>query len=127
MSGLVSLIIALFSILITVLLLAMASIAMLLLLIVFIFISIVVGVQQQSTLKGLRIFVSSCAVLIITPISALLFKFNLSNIVGVSPNQGLWLGAALGFVVSIVFGILSYRFFKKAGDVCYNYIHGKVK
>lgn len=127
MSSLVSLIIALFSILITVLLLVVASLAIVVLLIVFMFASIIIGVQQESVFKGLRVFTIACAVAIIAPVSALLFKFNLAETLGISMNQALWLGGALGVIVSIVFVLISFKVFLKISTLSYEYINKKVK
>lgn len=127
MSSLVSLIIALFSILITVLLLVVASLAIVVLLIVFMFTSVIIGVHQESIFKGLRVFTLACAIAIIAPVSALLFKFNLTEVLGISMNQALWLGGTLGVIVSIVFVLLSFKFFLKISRLAYEYIDKKIR
>lgn len=127
MSSLISLIIALFSLLITVLVLVLAGISILLILIIFFFISIIVGIKQQSILKGLKVFIVASMMLIITPISALFFKFNLASTLDLTMQQALWVGAIAGAIVSLCFSLLSYRYFHKISIFCYKYINGKVK
>lgn len=127
MTSLVSLIIALFTLLITVLILVLAGIAILLVLIIFFFISIIVGIKQQSILKGLKVFMIASMMLIITPISALFFKFNLASTLDLTMQQGLWVGAVVGAVVSLLFSLLSYKYFQKASVACYNFVNSKMK
>lgn len=119
MNGLVVLIMLFFSILATVLILIMAGIAMLLLLFVFFVVAIIVGAKQQSIFKGLKIFLLSSSMLIITPLTCIIFRTYNSQLLNLSQDQNLLVGIILGLIISIIFGMVSYKTFEKMAQFIY--------
>lgn len=126
MYELASLIMLLFSILATVLIMLMAGMAIILLLLIFSITAVFVGAKQQSVFKGLRVLIYSSSLLIITPLTYLMFKTYVVQFISLSQNSLKVAAITTGILFSIAFAVVSYKTFEKITKIIFNKISKKV-
>lgn len=122
MDGFVVLIMFFFSILATILIMIMAGIAMVILLSLFFVIAIIVGVKRQSLFKGLRVFILSSSILIITPLTYIMLKSYSPQIMNLGMGANQIVSIALGIAIGGIFGLVSYKTFEKIATLIYKKI-----
>lgn len=125
MQGLVVLIMLFFSILATVLIMLMAAMSMLALLFIFSVIAIIVGAQQQSVFKGLKILIYASSLTIITPLTYLTFKTYAPQFLNITQNGIQPIAIVVGLILGIVFALISYKTFEKITKLIYSKLNKK--
>lgn len=125
MQGLVVLIMLFFSILATVLIMLMAAITMLALLFIFSVIAIIVGAQQQSVFKGLKILIYASSLTIITPLTYLTFKTYAPQFLNIAQSNIQPIAIVVGLILGIVFALISYKTFEKITKLIYSKLNKK--
>lgn len=125
MQGLVVLIMLFFSILATVLIMLMAAITMLALLFIFSVIAIIVGAQQQSVFKGLKILIYASSLTIITPLTYLTFKTYAPQFLNIAQSNIQPIAIVVGLILGVVFAIISYKTFEKITKLIYSKLNKK--
>lgn len=125
MQGLVVLIMLFFSILATVLIMLMAAMAMLALLFIFSVIAIIVGAQQQSVFKGLKILIYASSLTIITPLTYLTFKTYAPQFLNIAQSNIQPIAIVVGLILGVVFAIISYKTFEKITKLIYSKLNKK--
>lgn len=125
MQGLVVLIMLFFSILATVLIMLMAGMAMIALLFIFSVVAVIVGAQQQSVFKGLKILIYASSLTIITPLTYLTVKNYGSHFFNITQNYIQPVAIVAGLILGVVFALLSYKTFEKITKLIYNKLNKK--
>lgn len=98
---------------------------MLALLFIFSVIAIIVGAQQQSVFKGLKILIYASSLTIITPLTYLTFKTYAPQFLNIAQSNIQPIAIVVGLILGIVFALISYKTFEKITKLIYSKLNKK--
>lgn len=94
--------------------------AILLLLLIFAIAAIIVGAQQHSVLKGLKILIFSSSIILITPLTYLALKTYGTQFFSIGSDSMQIITIIVGLGLSIGFALISHKTFEKITKLIYS-------